>query len=99
MRTVDMFSGKTKLEEVEALLADEAPAERPEGPRDLVAEHQASLPTWLGLDTLDVAGDDLVLVIAPKGHGVLQVIGPRGSSVRELGLSRKQIQKLRTILR
>jgi hypothetical protein len=99
MRTVDLFTGKTKLEEVEDMLAEEAandaPKERLAGNERFEQEETAI--RWLGLDAFDTAGDDCRVALGKSG-AVLMLIdsAPDGNvrAMREFKLSTKQWKKL-----
>lgn len=102
LRTVDMFTGMTKLEEAESALKEEAPELRESGPRDFVAEAEECAVRWLGLDAFH-EGDDVKVAIHPAGHAVIVLVHTaRDGSVRSASthkLSRQQWAKLRILAR
>lgn len=101
MRTIDIFTGKTKLEEVEDMLVEEDEFAKPanDAPKDRsdpTFEQEETAIRWLGLDGFNV-GDDCRVALNGKG-AVLMLIdaAPDGSvrAQREQKLSRKQWTKL-----
>lgn len=101
LRTIGMFSGKTMLEEAESLAADELQEERPDGPRDLVAEAEDGAIKWLGLDAFH-SGDDIKIATHKAGHAVIVLVNttPKNEvyATRTFKLSAPQWKKLRKLV-
>lgn len=101
MRTPDMFTGKTKLEEIEDMaLEEQVPVVRASDPAAIAEQAQKSAVRWLGLDAFH-EGDDVALALHEDGHGVLVFVhkakdGTERSSAN-FKLSRAQVQKLKII--
>ena len=102
LRTINLFSGKTVLEEAEQIAHEEEAMEsRPEGPRDLVTEAEDGAIRWLGMDAFN-EGDDVKVAVHKGGHAVVVLVsatasGPYGTSTFKL--SRKQWTKLRALVK
>jgi hypothetical protein len=98
MRTPDLFTGKTKLEEIEALALEEhVPVVRISDPTAIADQAQKTAVRWLGLDAFH-EGDDVALALHEDGHGVLVLVakardGTERASVT-VKLSRAQVMKL-----
>lgn len=101
-RTLGLFSGKTVIEEAEALALEEAPQARNfKNPLEMVEHGEETAVTWLGLDAFH-EGDDVRVAVHPEGHAVLMLVrtnyaGPYGTSL--IKLSRAQWSKLRKLAR
>ena len=101
MRTPDLWTGKTKAQEVEDMLAEET--EQPVKTRiepKLAQEH--GVTRWLGLTPGPSYADDIRIAVHPKGHAVVMLINTsRGEpySTREIMLSRHQWTKLVKLVR
>ena len=101
LRTMDLFSGKTILEEAEAIAHEEHEATaRQAGPRDIVEEAEECAVRWLGLDAFH-EGDDIKIAVHDKGHAVMVLVsatphGPYGTNT--IKLSRGQWRKLRSLV-
>ncbi len=106
-RTIDLFTKKTPLEEIEDQVREEAAATRepsknatPEDPTGMVGDAEDAAIRWLGLDAFH-EGDDIKVALHPAGHAVLVLVHttdtgtPRATVT--LKLSRTQWQKLRSI--
>ena len=104
LRTISFLTGLTPIEEAEALVRDVATEERPDGPRDLIAEGEDAAIRWLGLDVFH-QGDDVRVAEHPtNGSAVLMLISttkplgvPYGVSTHKL--SRAQWTKLKRLAR
>lgn len=98
-RTIDLFTGKTVAEALEAE-ALEAAETRSSAPRDVVLEAEDGAIRWLGLDVFH-RGDDVKVAVHKKGHAVLILVSttrdgvPYGTAT--LKLSKQQWDKLRSI--
>lgn len=102
MRTIDLFTGKTKVEEVEDMVAEEAandaPKNRLEGNERF--EQEESAIKWLGVDSFDVAGDDLRIAVGKAGAVLMLIDSTKAGAVygmREFKLSTKQWAKLKKL--
>lgn len=111
LRTISLFSGKTVLEEAEALLEVDAAdlaeteerAQRTGHPFEMVHCAEETAIRWLGLDVFH-EGDDVKVAVHPKGHAVLVLVRTSGPSGNPYGtasvkLSKAQWDKLRMLAR
>lgn len=103
LRTIGIFTGKTPIEEAEALVREEAGNERQAGPRDVVAEAEDCAIRWLGLDVFH-HGDDVRVAVHPEGHAVLLLVSTGGRLGAPYGtttikMSRAQWAKLKRLAR
>jgi hypothetical protein len=103
LRTIDLFTRKTPLEEAQDILEDEKPSARSADPGDMVEQAEATAIRWLGLDAFH-EGDDVKVAVHPKGHAVIVLVSttakegvPYGTST--LKLSRVQWTKLKALAR
>ncbi len=104
INTIDMFSGKTMLEEKKALdYEEEERDERSDEPRNIVDESEECAIRWLGLDAFH-EGDDVQVAVHPSGHAVMMLV----RTTPQLGIpyatmtvkfSRAQWAKLKRIVR
>lgn len=105
MRTPDLWTGKTKAQEVEDMLAEENELAQPKEERKRLEPRlaqEAGVTRWLGLTNGPMYKDDVRVAVHPKGHAVLMLINTsRGEpySTREILLSRHQWAKLKKIAR
>ncbi len=102
LRTRDLFTGRTALEEAEAEARDMAPEIRADVPRNLVTEAEDCAVRWLGMDVFH-EGDDIKVAVHHAGHAVMVLVDthpPGGApcSTRTIKLSRAQWAKLKTIV-
>jgi hypothetical protein len=101
MRTPDLFTGKTKLEEIEDMVVEEQePVVRASDPTAIADQAQKAAVRWLGLDAFH-EGDDVALALHEDGHGVLVLVakakdGTERASVT-VKLSKTQVRKLKTL--
>jgi hypothetical protein len=104
LRTVDLFTGKTPLEEAEHIaLEEEDRTERIGDPLALVERAESTAVTWLGLDVFH-EGDDVKVAVHPKGHAVIVLVSTSGKDGKPYGtttikLSRAQWSKLKSLAR
>jgi hypothetical protein len=102
LRTIGLFTGKTVIEEAEAMAREEEQPERADVPRDLPAEAEECAVRWLGLDAFHDHGDDIKVAVHSSGHAVMVLVradvkgAPRG--VITIKLSRSQWAKLKAIV-
>jgi hypothetical protein len=100
MRTVGLFSGKTKQEEVEDMVREEEAAAPRRGDPTAMKEHaEQNAIRWLGLDSFH-EGDDVSLALHPKGHGVLILTAVKnGKPYRtiQMKVTKDQVKKLKII--
>ena len=105
MRTPDLWTGKTKQEEVEDMLAEEDELAQPKEERKRLEPRlaqEAGVTRWLGLTPGPSYADDIRIAVHPKGHAVVMLINTsRGEpySTREIMLSRHQWTKLVKLVR
>lgn len=108
LRTIDLFSRKTKIEEVEDQLREEEIQEEERTARaysdpTAMAEHaEETAIRWLGLDSFH-EGDDVKVAVHPAGHAVLILVhtcGPNKAAyaTQTLKLSRDQWKKLKSLV-
>ncbi len=105
LRTIDMFSGKTMLEEKKSLdYEEEERDERSDEPRNIVEESEDCAIRWLGLDAFHEHGDDVKIAVHPSGYAVMCLV----RTTPQLGIpyatmtvkfSRAQWAKLKRIVR
>jgi hypothetical protein len=100
LRTPDMFTGKTKLEEVEDMVHEEQASQIRRGDPTAIADNaRKSAVRWLGLDAFH-EGDDVNLALHEDGHGVLVLVRTKGDQAyasAQVKLSRAQVQKLKKL--
>jgi hypothetical protein len=107
LRTVDMFSGMTPMEEAERVRSEQAPdwgAPAAHASRDHTSCQSQMVETaieWLRTEEND-PGDDVSLAIGPSGNGVLSVLhsskSGHPSHQAQVRLSSRQICMLRRLL-
>lgn len=106
LRTIDMFSGRTALEEAQPEPESFEPEPddlRAQDPRSLVEKAEDCAVRWLGLDAFH-EGDDVKLAIHPDGHAVIVLVSTFGPNKAAYGtstikLSRVQWEKLKALVR
>ncbi len=107
LRTIDIFTGKTALEEASTLLAepeDAKEAARELAPRDMIMEAEEIAVRWLGMEQHH-EGDDIKIAEHPAGHAVIVLIDTTKSTngsayaTRQFRLSRAQYKKLKGLMR
>lgn len=100
-RTISLFSGKTRQEEVEDMVREEETETRSSEARDIVAEAERGNVRWLGLDAFH-EGDDIRIAISKSGAAIVMLVDTTRAGVayatRSFRLSRKQVQKLKDIV-
>jgi hypothetical protein len=102
LRTIDIFTGKTRLEEAEDMAREEDPMSGAAGgTRDIVLEAEEGAIRWLGLDAF-AEGDDIKVAVHQAGHAVVVLVradakgGARATVTFKL--SRTQWSKLRRLV-
>jgi len=111
LRTLSLFSGKTPLEEAQALVEVDAAdlaeteerAKRTGHPFEMVHEAEKTAVRWLGLDAFH-EGDDVKVAEHRDGHAVLVLVrtgGPAGApyGAVNIKLSKAQWSKLKRLAR
>ncbi len=107
LRTVDMFTGRTKLEETraipEASPEDEVREETEVTTMSLAEKADNCAIRWLG-DDGPPKGDDVKLALHPEGHAVMVLVSSYGPDKAPYGtstikLSRVQWMKLVELVR
>jgi len=109
LRTVDMFSGRTKLDEIkekeqaaEEIIEEEERTASVEDTRTLPERAEDTAIRWLGLDAFH-EGDDIKVAVHPEGHAVLVLVATHGPKKVPYGttilkLSRDQWEKLKALV-
>ena len=109
LRTVDMFSGRTKLEELaekeekaSASLEEEERTEKAIDLRTQTERAEDCAIRWLGLDAFH-EGDDIKVAVDAAGHAVIVLVATYGPEKVPYGtstfkLSRDQWEKLKTLV-
>jgi hypothetical protein len=109
LRTIDMFSGKTVIEEAEAKLEaevieqEEATARAYSDPTAMAEHAEETAIRWLGLDAFH-EGDDVKVAEHKAGHAVIVFVNTSGPnkaahSTATFKLTRQQWSKLKQIVR
>lgn len=109
LRTIDMFSGRTKLDEIkekeqaaEEVVEEEERTAKAEDLRTLAEKAEDCAIRWLGLDAFH-EGDDIKVAVHPEGHAVLVLVSTHGPKkvpygTTTLKLSRDQWEKLKALV-
>lgn len=99
LNTLDLFTGKTVLEEAEQLVAEEASPKKSGDPTAMVENAEECAVRWLGQDAF-YEGDDVRVALHQSGAAVMVLISTRGNApygTRTFKLTRQQWAKLRQI--
>ena len=105
LKTVDMFTGKTMLEEKTALAYEQEEREsRSDEPRNIVEESEDCAIRWLGLDAFHEHGDDVKVAVHPSGYAVMCLVRTTPQfgipyATLTIKLSRAQWAKMKRIVR
>lgn len=109
LRTIDMFSGRTKLDELkekeqaaEEEIVEEERTAKAIDERSVVEQVEGCAIRWLGLDAFH-EGDDIKVAVHPEGHAVLVLVSTHGPKKVPYGttilkLSRDQWEKLKALV-
>ena len=109
LRTVDMFSGRTRLDEIkekeqaaEEEIVEEERTAKAEDLRTLPEKAKDCAIRWLELDAFH-EGDDIKVAVHPEGHAVLVLVSTHGPTkvpygTTTLKLSRDQWEKLKALV-
>jgi len=110
LRTIDMFSGRTKLDEIkekeqaaEEVIEEEERTATVADDRTLSERAEDTAIRWLGLDAFH-EGDDVKVAVHPEGHAVVVLVNTHGPMKAPYGtqtfkLSRDQWRKLVELVR